>query len=116
RIAGKCLVPRFAQGGADRRAARVGVLDDCNSRRCKFGDQLEGSIRIAIVVVGELLALELPRGRHPETVLAGAIECGRLVWILPVAQPSCQTPSEDEGVRKGRRLIPPHPFGYRGVV
>ena len=71
---------------ADRGAARVGVLDDRDGRRGEFGDQLEGGVGVGVVVVGQLLALELARGRD-----AGARcrRCGRsaaaLVRVLAVA-------------------------------
>jgi hypothetical protein len=73
------------KAGADRRAARVGVFDDRDGRRRKLGDQFEGGVGVAIIVVGELPALELLRGRHPGAALANAVEGGRLMRVFPIA-------------------------------
>ncbi len=53
------------QRRALRHAARVGVLDDRDRRgagRVELADQLEGRVGVVDVVVGELLALQLPGG------------------------------------------------------
>ena len=104
------------QGGADRYAAGVGVFDDRNGRRSKLSDQLEGGVGVAIIVVGQLLALELPRCRDPGTRVASAVERCRLVRVFTIAQPICQVPGKHEDIGKGHRFITAHPFGYRGVI
>ena len=62
---------------ADRGAARVGVLDDRDRRLGELGDQLVGGVGVGVVVVGQLLALDLARGRDAGAGLAGAVEARR---------------------------------------
>ena len=66
RIAGERLFVGLEQGRADRDAAGVGVLDDGDRRafgRIELGDEFVGRVGVVDVVVGQLLALDLPRGR-----------------------------------------------------
>ena len=85
----QCLAIGADEIGAFGDAAGIGVLDDDASRgalRIEFGEAFIGGIGIVDVVVGELLALQLTRRGHPRRALGRAIECGRLMRVLAVAQ------------------------------
>ena len=116
RVASERLIPGFAQARADRDAARVGVLDDRHRRRSEFGDQLEGGVGIGIVVVRQLLALELARGRHAGAALAGAVERARLMRVLAVAQRLGQPAGNDQRFGECLAFLARHPFGDRRIV
>jgi hypothetical protein len=65
------------------------VLDDgdCGGARgIEFGDAFKRRVGVVEVVVGQLLALHLARGRDAETQLAGAVERRLLVRVLAIAQ------------------------------
>ena len=49
----------------DRDAAGIGMLDDGDGRRGELGGERVRGIGVVEVVVGELLALHLARGRNP---------------------------------------------------
>ena len=74
RIAAQRSEVGFLQRGSDRRAARVGVLDDGDRRLlgAKLGHQLEGGVGVVEVVVGQLLALVLHCGRDAKARVACA--------------------------------------------
>ena len=82
----------------------------------ELGNQLEGGIGIAIVVVGQLLALKLPRGRHPQAPVAGAVEGRRLVRVLAIAQLLRQPPCQNCRVGKRGPFLARHPLGDCGVI
>ena len=74
---------------ADRDAAGIGVLDDRRRsafRGIEFGDQLVGRVGVVDVVVGQLLALDLARGRNAGAGLGGQVERRALMRILAVAK------------------------------
>ena len=73
RIAGQRLAIGVEQGVAFGDAARIGVLDDGagrGARRIELGDAFVGRVGVVDVVVGELLALHLPRGGDAEAHVA----------------------------------------------
>ena len=112
RIAGQRLAISVEQAFALRHAARIGVLDDrtrCRARRIEFGDAFVSRVGVVDVVVGELLALGLPRGRDAETGVRRAIERRRLVRVLAVAQFLDQPAAEGAIVRRdvGKRVGEP---------
>ena len=81
------------------------MLDDGAGRgaaRIEFGDAFVSSVGIVDIVVGELLALHLTRGRNPEPRRRRAVEGGRLVRVLAVAQRLDQPPAN--GAIGGRRI------------
>ena len=85
-------------------AARIGVLDDGASRRARrieLGDAFVSGVGVVDVVVGELLALRLPRGGDAETRVRRAIERRRLMRVLAVAQRLDQPAAEGAIVRRG---------------
>ena len=116
RVAGQRLVPCRPQSLADRGAARVGVLDDCDRRRIILGHQFEGGIRVAIVVVGQLLTLELSRGGDSETGAVGAVKGRRLMRVFAIAQLLRQPAGKDCCLRKINPVLARHPLGDRGVI
>ena len=64
-VAGQRLAIGFEQACALGDAARIGVLDDHAGRGAggiELGDAFIGRVGVVDVVVGELLALDLPRG------------------------------------------------------
>ena len=72
-----------------RNAAGVRMFDDDACRcalRIKFADALIGGIGIVDVVVGQLLALQLPRGGDAGPLVGRTIERGRLVRVLAITQ------------------------------
>ena len=116
RVAGERLVPGLAQARADRGAARVGVLDDRDRRLGEFGDQLVGGVGVGVVVVGQLLALDLARGRDAGTVVAGAVERGALVRVLAVAGLRDERGGADQRLGEGHALVAREPQRDRGVI
>ena len=65
------------------------MFDDDAGRgalRIKFADALIGGIGIVDVVVGQLLALQLPRGGDAGPLVGRTIERGRLVRVLAITQ------------------------------
>ena len=82
----------------------------------ELGHAFVGRIRIVDVVVGELLALHLPRGGDARPRFDRAIECGRLVRVLAVAQRLDQPAAECPIVR--RRVLERcrEPVGDGGVI
>ena len=107
------------QARPPRHAAGVGVLDDRAGRavvRHELRHQLEGRIRVVDVVVGERLALQLPRRRHPRSPAAVAIEGRALVRVLAIAQPLRQHPRKAPPPRRLLPDRPGHPTRHRRVV
>src|SRR3712207_7320762 len=51
-------------------------LDDGDGGPVELGDQLKGRVGVGDVVVAQRLALDVPGGRHPRAVRAGAVEGG----------------------------------------
>ena len=118
-VAGEGLAISVDQTFAFGDAARIGVLDDGASRtarRIEFGDAFVSGVGVVDVVVGELLALGLARGGDAEAHDRRAIERGRLVRVLAVAQWLDQPAAEGAIVRRGvvKRLREPVADG--GIV
>ena len=95
------------------------MLDDGASRaarRIELGDAFVSGVGVVDIVVGELLALDLARGGDAEAHDRRAIERGRLVRVLAVAQRLDQPAAEGAIVRRGvvKRLR--EPVADRGVV
>ncbi len=111
RVRGEGPLVGLQQGRADGHAAGVGVLDDDAGRPLvELLDALQGRVRVADVVVGELLALDLGGGGHtglsPIRLLASLdIEGGRLVGVLAVAHALAFAELEVEGARQSLRLL-----------
>src|SRR5829696_2786091 len=111
---------RLLQGRPERRPARVGVLDDGRERPVAvLGDQGQGGVGIEQVVVGQLLACQLPGRPQPPRPAGpvGGVERRPLVRVLPVPQRLPQPPPDAEPFgeptrREGRG----HPAGDGGVV
>ena len=82
----------------------------------ELGDQLVGRVGVVEIVVGERLALHLRGGGDAEALLARAVERGRLMRVLAIAQRLGQP--ADDGARLRRRLAEPagKPRGDRRVV
>ena len=65
-------------------AAGIGVLDDGDGGPLELGHQLESGVRVVQVVVAQLLALKLGRGRDAGPGIGAAdIEGGRLMGFSP---------------------------------
>ena len=97
RVAGERLEIGLLQRSAFGNAARVGVLDDRHGRtalRIELADQFESRVGVVDVVVGELLALQLPRGCNSGTLFAGDVEAGLLVGVLSIAHHAVQPAAE----------------------
>ena len=99
---------RLAIGVLERRAfgdaARIGVFDDDDGRRARrieFRDAFEGGVGVVDIVVGELLALRLPRRGDAGPRLAGQIEARRLMRIFAVAHRLGETAAEGAPGRRG---------------
>ncbi len=116
RVAGQRRVPGLAQIRAERGAARVGVLDDRDRRLGEFGDQLEGGVGVAVIVVGQLLALHQPRARDPGAVLVGAIERRSLVRVLAIAGLCGEPAGDDQRLGKGDPFLAGEPRRDRRIV
>ena len=111
RIAGERLLVGLEQRRADRDAAGVGVLDDRDRGalgRIEFGHELIGRVGVVDVVVGQLLALDLPRGRDAGARLGGQVERRVLMRIFAVAQRAealVQHAAEGAPFRRASRAI-----------
>ena len=100
RVAGQRLAIGVEQRDALRHAAGIGVLDDGaggGALRIELGDAFIGRVGVVDVVVGELLALHLPRGGDTCAHIRRAIECRRLVRVLAIAQRLGQPAAEARG-------------------
>ena len=72
---------------ADSRAAGIVVLDHHRRRIGELADDRQGAVEIEEIVVGKLLAVQLPRGDHVGPVAVGpGIEGRLLMGILAVAE------------------------------
>ena len=103
RIAGERLAIGADQIGAFGDAAGVGVLDDDaggGARRIELGDAFIGRIGVVDVVVGQFLALQLPRGGDAGALVGRRIERGLLVRVLAVAQRLDQPAAERAEIRR----------------
>ena len=88
-VAGQRLAIGLDEVAAFRHAAGIGVLDDGDrggAPGIELGDAFVGRVGVVDVVVGELLALHLPRGGDAGPLLGRAIERRALVRVLAVAQ------------------------------
>ena len=84
------------------------MLDDGDGGAClgiELGDQLVGRVGVVEIVVGELLALHLHGGGDAEALLARAVERGRLMRVLAIAERLGEP--ADDGARLRRRLAEP---------
>ncbi len=107
------------QVGAFRHAAGIGVLDDDAGRgaaRIELGDAFIGRVGVVDVVVGQFLALHLPRGGNAEALAGRAIERRALVRVLAIAQRLNQLAAE--GAIVGRAVVQRvgEPVGDRRVI
>src|SRR5476651_427267 len=68
--------------------------------RTELGDAFIGRIGVVDVVVGQLLALQLPCGGDTRALVRGAVERGGLVRVLAVAQRLDQPAAEGAVVRR----------------
>ena len=97
RIAGQRPAIGVGEIFALRDAAWIGVLDDdagCRTFCVELGDAFISGIGIVDVVVGELLALQLPRGGDAGAHVGYAIERRPLMRVLAVTQPLDKTPAD----------------------
>ena len=95
------------------------MLDDGAGRgaaRIELGDAFIGRVGVVDVVVGELLALHLPRGGDAEALAGRAIERRALVRVLAIAQRLDQLAAE--GAVVGRAVVQRvgEPVGDRRVI
>ena len=93
------------------------MLDDRHRRaRRELGDQLDRTVGVVDVVVGERLALELARRRHSCPRLAATVETGALVRVLAVAE--CLAQLATKGAPRRHRLTDcgSHPVRDRRIV
>ena len=86
RVAGQRLLVSIRLVGAHRYPARVAVFDDYRHRLLKLARQSPGGVQVEQVVVGKLLALELPGTGNPPAALSVTVERRPLVGIFSVAQ------------------------------
>ena len=89
RIAGQRLAIGADEVGAFGDAAGIGVLDDDaggGALGIELGDAFIGRIGVVDVVVGQLLALQLPRRGDAGAPLRRAVEGRGLVRVLAIAQ------------------------------
>ena len=84
--------------------------------RIELGDAFVSGVGIVDIVVGELLALGLARGGDAEANDRRAIECGRLVRVLAVAQWLDQSAAEGSIVRRGVVKLLREPVADRGII
>ena len=70
----------------DRDPARVGVFDDRDRGRVEVVRRPPGGVRVDVVVVRHLLAVNLPRAGQAIGLLLVAVQRRPLVRVLPVAQ------------------------------
>ena len=83
------LAVGVGEAGADRHAARVGVLDDGDRRRfpgIELGDHFVGGVGVVEVVVRQLLALDLAGAGDAGARRTAEVEPGGLVRVLAVAE------------------------------
>ena len=108
--------------GADRNAARVGVLDDRDGRLVEVVRRPPSRVAVDVVVVGHLLAVQLRRLRQAGLRLeAVGEERGALVRVLAVAQhrlavPRRAHPGRVAGPLGGVGEHVAHPRGHVHVV
>ena len=118
----KRLFVGLEQRFAERDAAGVRVLDD--GRRgafsgIEFGDQLVGRVGVVDVVKGQLLALDLARGRNAGAGLGGQVQRRALMRILAVAKRAearVQNAAEGAPFRRGLVNLDGQPVGDRRIV
>ena len=118
-VAGQRLAIGFEQACALGDPARIGVLDDHaggGAGGIELGDAFIGRVGVVDVVVGELLALDLPRGGNAGTALGCAVERRRLMRVLAVAQRLDETSADGTESRRGIRQLVREPVGDRGVI
>ncbi len=83
----------------------------------ELGHQLEGGVRVVQVVVAQLLALELGRGRDAGPGVGAAdVEGGRLMGVLAVAERLAQAAGDGDAGREGLVVLAGEPLADRGVV
>ena len=84
-------------------AAGIGVLDDDagrGARRVELADAFVGRVGVVDVVVGQLLALQLPRGGDAGPLVGRRVERRRLVRVLAIAQRLDQPAAEGAEIRR----------------
>ncbi len=92
------------------------MLDDRDSRRRELGHQLECGVGVGVIVVGQLLALQLPGAGDARTRLAGAVERAHLMRVLAIAQALAEPAGDDQGLGKGRLVVARQPLGDRRII
>ena len=95
------------------------MLDDDAGRAArgrKLGDAFIRRVGVVDVVVRELLALQLARGRDAGAALRRTVECGALMRILAVAQRLCELAAERAVRRRGLAQFIGKPVRDRGVI
>ncbi len=86
------------------------------ARRIELGDALIGRVGVIDVVVGQFLALQLPRGGDAGAAIGRAIKCGALVRILTVAHGLRKASAEGAIVRRISLKLHRKPVGNRGII
>ncbi len=102
RVTGQRLVIGFNQGCPLGNTARIGVLDDGNSRFfIKLGYQFERCIRIIQVIERQFLTLKLGCGGNARTVFTVGIERSLLMRVFTVTQGLFQFGRNIQALREG---------------
>ena len=100
-----------------RHAAGVGVLDDDDRRAVEFRHAFEGGVGVVQVVVGQLLALHLPRRRDARAVRAIHVEGGAAgAGSRHSAAPWRSTPAQRQARREVLPFLPREPARDRGII
>ena len=106
---------------SDGNAARVGMFDDRDRGLVEVARGSARGVRIDIVVVRHVLAVQLLGVRQATVAPAGAVEGGRLVRVLPVPQTGDLLPGPSHPTREARTVTEvgddaAHPASHRYVV
>jgi hypothetical protein len=107
--------------GADCDAARVGVLDDCHARLGEVVRGPPGGVRVDVVVVRHLLAVQDFRLRDSRRPVLGEVQRGVLVGVLAVPEHLTAVPARTQPLGEpssvvGRRVGVAQPRSNRDVV
>ena len=94
------------------------MLDDHAGRVLELAHALDRGVRVRDVVVGEFLALQLPRRRDRSARGQGIrVERRGLMRVLAIAQVLLLAESSREGIREfGVALLQPQPAGNQRIV
>src|SRR5262249_1668273 len=100
-------------------AGWVRVLDDHaggGALLIELGDAFVSGVGVVEIVVGELLALQLTRGRNAVALIGSAIERRRLGRVLAVAQGLGERAADRAPRRRSLADLPGKPVGDGGVI